>query len=97
MSENLHLHLKGEYFREIAAGRKLEEYRAYNQFWRDRLEDRDYDQIFIYLGYPKADDTERVLIRKWNGCAIKTITHPLFGNEPVNVYAIDVSKRFCDD
>lgn len=87
------LNLKREYFRDIAAGRKLEEYRAYNQYWRRRLEGREFDLIRIACGYPRADDASRHLIRKWNGYTVKTITHPFFGPDPVKVFAIDVSQE----
>ena len=59
-NKHLHLNLKGEYFHAIRAGKKVEEYRLYNDYWRKRLE----------------------------GYTIKTIQHPLFGDDPVKVFAI---------
>lgn len=35
-SKHLHLNLKGEYFHAIRAGKKVEEYRLYNDYWRKR-------------------------------------------------------------
>jgi len=87
----LHLNLKGEYFDEIKAGTKTEEYRLYNEFWRKRLLLRQYDGILIKRGYPKKDDASRIIRRPWKGCRITTITHKNFGDKPVRVFAIDVS------
>jgi hypothetical protein len=42
-------------------------------------------------GYPKRDDSARTLIRPWAGFSLKTITHPHFGAEPVQVFAITVN------
>lgn len=87
----LHLSLKREYFEAIQAGTKLEEYRRCTPFWRKRLEDRLYDQIVLTLGYPARDDHARRLVLPWRGYTIKTITHPHFGPDPVQVFAIDVT------
>lgn len=46
----------------------------------------------LTLGYPKRDDTERRPIRPWRGYRVTTITHPHFGPEPVQVFAIDVRE-----
>ena len=87
----LTLALKGEYFDEIKAGTKTEEYRLMGYFWALRLENRRYDQIILTRGYPKRTDAARRLVLPWRGYTIKTITHPHFGSAPVLVYAIDVS------
>ncbi|MBY3434794.1 ASCH domain-containing protein [Rhizobium laguerreae] len=85
------LPLKREYFEAIKNGTKTEEYRDYdNTFWRKRIEGKSFDRIILTLGYPKADDTSRRLVRQWRGYEIKTITHPHFGNVPTTVFAIDV-------
>jgi hypothetical protein len=44
-------------------------------------------------GYPKRGDTARMLRRPWAGFTLKTITHPHFGTEPVQVFAIKVIDR----
>lgn len=85
----LHLPLKREYFEAIKAGTKTEEYRLCTQYWSMRLI-RPYDQIVLTLGYPARDDHARRIVRPWRGYTIKTITHPHFGPEPVEVFAIDV-------
>lgn len=48
-SKDLHLNLKGEYFHAIRAGKKVEEYRLYNEYWRKRLEGREYERLIIKL------------------------------------------------
>lgn len=74
----------------IRDGSKPEEFRLVNAYWSKRLVGRSYSRIILTLGYPAADDAERRLIRPWRGYTVKTITHPHFGLEPVEVFAIDV-------
>jgi hypothetical protein len=62
-------------------------------YWRKRLEGRTYDRIVLTRGYPKADDAARRLTLAWRGYEVQTITHPHFGLEPVQVFAIDVSTE----
>lgn len=98
---DLILPLRREYFEQILDGEKKEEYRLCNEYWRKRLhkmlsircvEPRHFDRIVLTLGYPSRDDQERRLIRPWRGFTVKTITHPHFGPDPVQVYAIDVRE-----
>lgn len=86
----LHLNLKGEYFDAIAAGSKPFEYRLVTPYWRKRLADRQYDAIELARGYPARDDTVRRLRLPWRGYEVQTITHPHFGDQPVEVFAIRV-------
>ena len=88
---DLVLPLKAEYFDAIQAGTKPEEFRLVTDYWRRRLVGRKFDRIVLTKGYPKRDDHDRRLVRAWNGYRVRTITHPHFGPEPVEVYAIDVS------
>lgn len=90
--KTLTLSLKGVHFDAIRAGEKLEEYRLCKPHWRKRLEGREYDQVVLTLGYPARDDKARRLVRAWRGFTTKTITHPHFGTDPVEVFAIDVSE-----
>lgn len=93
----LYLSLKREYFDAIRDGSKIEEYRLCNEYWKRRLEGRLYDVIVLKLGYPKHDDTTRLMRRAFAGFKVKTITHPHFGRSPVKVFAIDVTRRLsCD-
>jgi hypothetical protein len=87
----LQLALKGCYFDEIRDGTKVEEFRLITPYWVKRLEGRDYGQIILTKGYPKADDQSRRLVRPWRGMRRTTITHPHFGAEPVEVFAIRVN------
>jgi hypothetical protein len=88
----LTLNLKGEYFDQIKAGTKTEEYRLCKPFWAKRLEGRHYDNLVILRGYPAKDDQENRITRPYRGYTVKTITHPHFGPDPVTVYAIEVSN-----
>lgn len=85
------LPLKAEYFHAIKAGTKVEEFRRVTLYWTKRLEGRSFDAIELTLGYPARGDAERRLVLPWRGMRSTTITHPLFGAEPVQVYAIQVS------
>jgi len=87
----LTLALKGEYFDAIKAGTKTEEFRQVTPYWRKRLEGQRYDSIELTRGYPKRGDTTRRLVLPWKGYLLTTITHPHFGPDPVNVFAIDVT------
>jgi hypothetical protein len=88
----LTLNLKGEYFDQIKAGAKPEEYRLCTPYWSKRLIGRSYTRIELAKGYPKAGDTERRITRKWSGYTIKTLQHPHFGPDPVTVFAINVTE-----
>lgn len=85
---DLVLHLKREYFDQIASGEKAEEYRLITPYWSKRLEGRRYDFIVLLCGYPPRDDNKRRVVRSWKGCERKTITHKHFGKSPVEVFAI---------
>ena len=84
--------VNGIYFDQIAAGTKLEEYRLCTPFWSKRLEGRSYGHVVMTRGYPKAGGVEGQtrLTRRWQGYRRKTITHPHFGPDPVEVFAISV-------
>lgn len=87
---DLILPLKREYFEQIKAGTKTEEYRLVNDYWRARLYLKNYKRIVLTLGYPKRTDTERRLVLPYKGYVVKQITHPHFGPDPVHVFALDV-------
>ncbi len=89
--KTLHLPLKGEYFDQIKDGTKTEEYRLCSSFWMKRLWNQSFDKIVLTRGYPKKSDTSRRLELPWRGYEIKKITHPHFGPDPVNVFAIRVN------
>lgn len=87
----LHLALKGEYFDAIKAGTKTEEYRMVCPFWAMRIEGREFQRVILTRGYPKRTDWSCRLDLPWRGYTVKTITHPHFGNVPIEVYAIRVA------
>ena len=91
MNDILHLNVKAEYFDAIKSGDKVEEYRLYNDYWKKRLVDREYRLVAIKKGYPKRNDFSRIEVRHYRGYEVKTITHPHFGSEPVEVFAIWVN------
>ena len=88
----LTLALKGEYFDAIRAGTKAEEFRLLTPYWRKRLEGRTYDRIELTKGYPPRSDVARRLSLPWRGYRVTTITHPHFGAEQVEVFAINVQQ-----
>ncbi len=85
----LHIHLRKEYFEDIKKGFKDYEYRLRNDRWKKTLVDRDYDLIYLYLGYPKKGDMDRTIIRVYHGYKEVTIEHKEFGGK-AGVFAIDV-------
>jgi hypothetical protein len=86
----LHLPLKGEYFDAIRDGSKTHEFRLAEK-WEKRIAGKDFDEIHLTRGYPPKSDESRRLRRIWRGFERRTITHPHFGPDPVEVLAIDVS------
>lgn len=87
----LQLAVNGEYFDAMKDGSKVEEFRLTTPYWEKRLLNRDYDRLIITRGYPSRDDQSRRIDIPYNGYEIKTITHPHFGDQPVNVFAIKVN------
>jgi hypothetical protein len=90
----LRLHLKTEYFNAIKSGEKPFEYRL-RSIWESRIAGKPWTEIELLLGYPKKGDESRTIHRAWNGYEIKTLTHPHFGDKPVEVLAIDVTKELA--
>lgn len=88
----LTLALKGEYFDAIKAGTKVEEFRLVTPYWQQRIEGRVYDWIELTRGYPKREDAARRLILPWQGFRVISLTHPHFGPDPVEVFAINVHE-----
>lgn len=86
------LALKGEYFDAIREGSKPEEYRLTSGYWRRRLEGREYDLVELTRGYPARNDATRRIRRVWRGYRVMSLTHPHFGPDEVEVFAIDVSQ-----
>ncbi|QBX86402.1 ASCH domain-containing protein [Enterobacter roggenkampii] len=88
---NLQLAVNGEYFDQMKAGEKTEEYRLVTSFWSKRILERNYDRLIITRGYPKRDDASKRIDVPYAGYEVKVITHPHFGPDPVKVFAIKVN------
>jgi hypothetical protein len=65
MSKILHLTLQHQWFEEIAIGKKHEEYRIKNAYWKKRIEGRNYDEIHFRNGYQKDAPFMRVEYKGW--------------------------------
>lgn len=90
MTRRLVLNLKGEYFDAIKAGEKTHEFRLCTPHWSKRLVGKEFDEVVIRRGYPKAGDPEREIVQPWRGFHEQMITHPHFGPRAVQVFAIRV-------
>lgn len=94
---DLILNLKYKWFDEIKSGNKTEEYRKYNDYWKSRLENKTYENIYIIKGYPKGFpyncDPELRLIFPYIGYTLKTIKHDEFGDDPIAIFEIPLVKE----
>ena len=95
MSEKriLILRLRKKWWDQIKAGTKKVELRKQNDYWRKRLNNRKYDEIHLWLGYPNNTETDKLIIRKWNGYTIAPVLSEEFGPEPIGCFCIDVSQE----
>ena len=62
----LHLNLFRKYFDEIAEGTKTIEYRDKTDYWKKRIENREYDVIQFRNGYNKNAPTMLVEYEGYN-------------------------------
>ena len=62
----LHLNLFRKYFDEIANGTKTIEYRDKTDYWKKRIEGREYDIIKFRNGYAKDAPTMLVEYKGYN-------------------------------
>lgn len=90
--KTLTLALKREYFDQVASGTKLDEFRLVTPFWERRLQGVEFERVVLTLGYPSKDDSARRLEFSWDGVRRTTLQHPLFGAEPVEVFAISLRR-----
>lgn len=90
------LPVKAEYFKAILAGTKVQEFRPMTPHWCRRMIEHDYDVVEVTLGYPKAGDIDRRIVRPWNGYRTVELTHPHFGAEPVHVFAVSLWNIYSD-
>ena len=84
------LNVRREYFEQIKAGTKKEEYRRVTHFWISRISYKKdlLRGIEIRCGYPKPGDKNRIITFPWNGYEIKEIQHDEFGRNPTCIFAI---------
>lgn len=87
----LHLHVKTIYFNAIKSGEKTHEYRLANAYWDKRLWYRVYDSMVIYNAYRPG--AENRIEMPWKGCHRQSVTHPHFGPNPVDVWAIPMTLK----
>lgn len=97
MKKILHINLKAKYFYEIKNGVKSFEYRLKNDYWNKRLVDKVYDEVHFKLGYPKADEVEKIIKVSYIGYEVQKIKHELFGDNEVEVYAIRTNNDYIID
>lgn len=83
--KTLFIVIKQKYFDQIKAGTKKEEYREITEYWRKRLEGREYDYIIFQAGYRKNAPRLKVV---WCGYYERKLIHEFFGNEEKQVFAI---------
>jgi hypothetical protein len=89
----LTLRIKAIYWQQIDAGTKSEELRIANPRYIRQLLTRDYDVIHIWLGYPPATDTAKLLRFAWRGAKRIRRQADHFGPTPVDLIAVDLSVR----
>tara|TARA_Y100000593_G_C4124738_1_gene244399 strand:+ start:66 stop:416 length:351 start_codon:yes stop_codon:yes gene_type:complete len=65
LNKILHLNLYRKYFDEIANGTKTIEYRDKTDYWKKRIENREYDVIKFRNGYAKNAPTMLVEYKGW--------------------------------
>jgi len=85
---DLRMAVKREYFEAHKNGSKSHEYRLTNEYWRKRLEGKDYATITLTLGYPKRGDKSRETTFPYRGYSVEKRTHKHFGKDEVEVFAI---------
>ena len=88
----LKLHLKRKWWEQVKSGEKIIELRLATNYWKKRLVGRVYDEVHLYLGYPKKGDKSRLLRKRWTGIAKETVLHEEFGEQPVEVYVIGLGE-----
>jgi hypothetical protein len=76
----LDLHIEQFFFDQILAGTKTEEFRDRTEYWKTRLEGREYDEIRFREGY--KPDSPKMYV-EWKG-----VKKPPLGKQ----YAIQLGK-----
>lgn len=92
MVKTLILPVKRQWFDLIKSGKKTEEYRLHNDYWRNRLTGKTFSKVIITLGYPKREDKERRIEFPWRGYRVTTIKSEEWDNEKKVVFAIKLHQ-----
>ena len=87
--KNLFLIIKEVYLNQIYLGEKPNEYRATTDYFKKKLEGREYETITLQAGYRP---TSPRLVLKYKGYTVEKLTHEFFGPDEVEVFAIDVTE-----
>lgn len=88
----LTLRLRKKWWHQIKAGEKICEMRLATDRWRKRLSGHSYDEVHLWLGYPKKTETDKRLICEWKGIALEIVLHEEFGPKPVEVFVISLGR-----
>ena len=88
----LHLNLYRKYFDAIVNGTKTIEYRKKTDYWKKRIENREYDIIKFRNGYAKDAPTMLVEYKGWKKDTEveKTDVCPYYTEN--QVYALELGK-----
>ena len=90
----LHLNCRKVSWDAILNGTKLKLFRRYNDFWKKRIENKEYDLIYVKMGYPKSDDYSRIMIFKWEGYDIEMSEYGKPGHmEFIKTFGIKLDQR----
>ena len=82
MEKNLFLTIKKEFFDKILSGKKTEEYRVVNSFYKSRIENKKYTHIILQKGY---NAKSKRLKAEYLGYEIKEIETEIYGKTEVYV------------
>lgn len=101
----LNLPLKKHWFEMIKSGEKKEEYREFTDFWKKRLvakiDDEEeaiyfwnYDVLRFTLGYPKAEEKDKIMYFECDGITFGESEHTEWGGDPdYPTFIIKIGKR----
>ena len=93
MPKTLNIPVRIDVFHQIEARETQWEYRPINAYWENKLRDRHYDQIRLYVEYPAQEDLNKAITRPWLGYEVHNVTIPRFGETPTQVFAIRVNSE----